>query len=79
MTRRFPAQCDSLQDKGPTRRSGIIGKDESRRHLSGPEEVRLHPTGGDVREQTRLLRIEGYEGSEGTQRLKRGKVPSYWG
>lgn len=81
MTPRFPAQCDCLQDKGPRRRSPITGKDESRSHLSGPEEVRLRCIGGiDVREQTRLplLRIEGYEGLKGIQRLKGGKVQSFW-
>lgn len=39
---------------------------------SGPEEMRLRHTGGvDVRKQTGLsvLRIEGYEGFEGTQRF----------
>lgn len=81
MTPRFPAQCDCLQAKGPRRRSPITGKDESRSHLSGPEGVRLRCIGGiDVMEQTRLprLRIEGYEGFKGTQRLKRGKAQSFW-
>lgn len=72
MTPKFPAHCDCLQDEGPRRRSWIIGKDESRSCPSGPEEMRLRRTGGvDVRKQTRLpvLRIEDYEGFEGTQRF----------
>lgn len=82
MTPRFPAQYDCLQDEGPRRRSWIIGKDESRSHPSGPEEMRLRRTGGvDVREQTRLpaLRMEGCDGFEGTLRLEGGKVQSCWG
>lgn len=58
----------------------MAGKDESRSYLSGPQKRGAHCTGWvDGREKTRLpaLRIEGYEGFEGTQRLgAKGKVQS---